>query len=132
MPYSSACRSVPDDVNEINRLAEGENVFVIAIIIYLIVLLLEFFISSSTAKAVLVMGLLGAVSVGLSKTMMVLLYTFADGYTNVLFPTSPVLLIALSMIGVDYLRWLKKSWWLFALNLLLVVGFIMLGIVIGY
>ncbi|MBR6427193.1 MAG: YfcC family protein [Clostridia bacterium] len=123
---------MPTLVHQINRLADGKSVFAIALAIYLVVLLLEFFISSSTAKAVLVMGLLGAVSVGLSKTMMVLLYTFADGYTNVLFPTSPVLLISLSMIGVDYFRWLKKSWWLFALNLLLVVGFIMLGIVIGY
>jgi len=123
---------MPTLVNQINTLAEGKNVFVIAIIIYLIILLLEFFISSSTAKAVLVMGLLGVVTVGLSKTMMVLLYTFADGYTNVLFPTSPVLLIALSMIGVDYLRWIKKSWWLFVLNLVLVIGFIMLGIVIKY
>jgi uncharacterized ion transporter superfamily protein YfcC len=104
----------------------------IALTIYLIVLALEFFISSSTAKAVLVMGLLSAVHVGLSKSMLVLLYTFADGYTNVLFPPSPVLLIALSMIEVDYFAWVKKSLPLFLVNFLAVLVLIGLGIAIGY
>jgi uncharacterized ion transporter superfamily protein YfcC len=96
------------------------------------VLVLEFFISSSTAKAILVMGLLAMVNTGLSKQMLVLLYTFADGYTNVIFPTSPVLLISLSMIEVDYFSWVKKSAPLFAVNLVLVLAFIALGIVVGY
>ena len=60
------------------------------------------------------------------------LLLLADGYTNVLIPTSPVLLISLSMIGVDYFKWVKKSAPLFAVNLALVLLFIALGIVIGY
>ncbi|MBR0227856.1 MAG: hypothetical protein IJQ62_05845 [Clostridia bacterium] len=123
---------LPTVVHQINVLAQGRSPFMIALIIYLIVLALEFFISSSTAKAVLVMGLLSVVNVNLSKSMMVLLYTFADGYTNVLFPTSPVLLISLSMIEVDYFAWVKKSLPLFLLNLLAVLLLIGLGIVIGY
>ena len=123
---------LPTVVHQINTLSVGKNVFLIALLIYLIVLALEFFISSSTAKAVLVMGLLAMVQIGLSKEMMVLLYTFADGYTNVLFPTSPVLLISLSMIGVDYFRWVKKSLPLFAANVILVVAFILIGVAVGY
>ena len=72
------------------------------------------------------------VSVPLSKQMLVLIYTFADGYTNVLFPTSPVLLISLSMIGVDYFKWVRKSVPLFLLNLALVIGFLALGIAFAY
>ena len=87
---------LPTIVSQINRMIEGHSIYAIAIVIYLIVLLLEFFISSSTAKAILVMGLLAMVNTGLSKQMLVLLYTFGDGYTNVLFPTSPVLLLSLS------------------------------------
>ena len=64
--------------------------------------------------------------------MLVLIYTFADGYTNVLFPTSPVLLISLSMIGVDYFKWVKKSVPLFVANLALVVLFLAIGIAFGY
>lgn len=123
---------LPTIVHQINVLIEGHSPIMVAFVIYLIVLLLEFFISSSTAKAILVMGLLAMVNTGLSKQMLVLLYTFGDGYTNVIFPTSPVLLISLSMIEVDYFKWVKKSLSLFAVNLLLVLGFIALGVVLGY
>ena len=123
---------MPTVIHKINEFSADKNLFVVALVIYAVVLVLEFFISSSTAKAVLVMGILSVASVGLTKNMSVLLYTFADGYTNVLFPTSPVLLISLSMIELDYFKWVKKSWPLFLVNLALVIGFIILGIVIGY
>ncbi len=123
---------LPTVVNQINTAVSGHSLFAVALIIYLIVLALEFFISSSTAKAILVMGILSVTSVGLTKQMLVLIYTFADGYTNVLFPTSPVLLISLSMLEIDYFSWLKKSWPLFLLNMALVLGFLFLGIVVGY
>ena len=124
-------------VNQINNRINGGNIIFIALAIYLIVLVLEFFISSSTAKAILVMGILAMIfksnpNLGLSKEMLVLLYTFGDGYTNVIFPTSPVLLISLSMIGVNYLSWVKKSSALFLVNFLLVVAFIVLGVAVGY
>ena len=123
---------LPTIVNQINTLIAGHSIWGVAFVIYLIVLLLEFFISSSTAKAILVMGLLAMVHTGLSKQMLVLLYTFGDGYTNVIFPTSPVLLISLSMIEVDYFTWVKKSAPLFLVNFVLVVLFIFLGIAAAY
>jgi len=123
---------LPTIVNQIDTLIVGRSPILVALIIYLIVLLLEFFISSSTAKAILVMGLLAMVNTGLSRQMLVLLYTFGDGYTNVIFPTSPVLLISLSMIEVDYFTWVRRSAPLFLVNFLLVLGFIALGIVVGY
>ena len=123
---------LPTIVNQINILIAGHSVILVALIIYLIVLVLEFFISSSTAKAILVMGLLAMVNAGLSRQMLVLLYTFGDGYTNVIFPTSPVLLISLSMIEVEYFTWVRKSAALFAVNFLLVLAFIVLGVVLGY
>lgn len=123
---------LPTIANQINAAVAGHSVVAVAVILYLIVLVLEFFISSSTAKAILVMGLLSVVQVGLTKQMLVLIYTFADGYTNVLFPTSPVLLISLSMLELDYFSWVRRSWPLFAVNTLLVLGFILLGIAVGY
>ena len=123
---------LPTIVNQINTLIAGRSPVLVAVSIYLIVLLLEFFISSSTAKAILVMGLLAMVNTGLSKQMLVLLYTFGDGYTNVIFPTSPVLLISLSMIEVEYFTWVRRSAALFAVNFLLVLAFIVLGVAVGY
>lgn len=118
--------------NSISNLVEGKNIFLVAIIIYFIILILEFFISSSTAKAIFVMGILSVINIGVSDELLVLLYLFGDGYTNVLFPTSPVLLIALSMVGINYFTWIKKSKFFFLINLLLVIGLILLAIVIGY
>ena len=123
---------MPTIVHSINTLVSGHSPFLVALVLYAIILVLEFFISSSTAKAILVMGMLAVVSVPLSRQMLVLIYTFADGYTNVLFPTSPVLLISLSMIEVDYFKWVKKSVPLFVANLALVLAFIAIGIAFGY
>lgn len=123
---------LPTIINGCYSFIEGRSIISIALFIYLTVLILEFFISSSTAKAILVMGFLGMLHTGLSDRMLVLLYTFGDGYTNVFFPTSPVLLISLSMIGVKYSSWIRRSAGLFAVNILLVIVFIILGIFVGY
>ena len=123
---------LPTITNTVNGLVANKNPYSLALILFLIVLLLEFFISSSTAKAIFVMSVLGVLTLNITKEMQVLIYTFADGYTNLLFPTSPVLLIGLSMIEFSYFKWLKKSWPLFALTFALVVAFILLGIFIGF
>jgi len=123
---------LPTIAHSISSFVGGKNIFLVAGLIYLIVLVLEFFVSSSTAKCILVMGVLSYVNVELSKEMLVLIYLFGDGYTNVLFPTSPVLLIGLSMVGMNYFTWLKKSKWLFFFNFVIVAVLIVVGILIGY
>ena len=123
---------LPTIANKINDLVSSGNPYAVALILFLIVLALEFFISSSTAKAIFIMSILSVLSLGLTKQMQVLIYTFADGYTNLLFPTSPVLLIGLSMIEVNYFKWLRRSWPLFLITFALVIGFLMLGIAIGF
>ena len=123
---------LPTIASSINNAITSSNPYAVAFIIFGIVLVLEFFISSSTAKAIFVMSILSVLTLGLTKEMQVLIYTFADGYTNLLFPTSPVLLIGLSMIGVSYFKWLKKSWWLFIIIFAMALGFIALGIAISF
>lgn len=123
---------LPTIVNSVNNAVADKNVYAITFILFAIILGLEFFISSSTAKAVFVMSIVGMLTLGLSKEMLVLIYTFADGYTNLLFPTSPVLLIGLSMLGVSYFTWLKKSWPLFIVTFALVALFLVLGLAIKF
>ena len=125
-------RILPVTVSVLNRLMEGHKPLGNAFFIFLIILILEFFISSSTAKAVFVMGILAMLNTGIGKGMSVLLFIFADGYTNVFFPTSPVLLIALSMIGVGYFEWVKKSMPLFLCTFALLAGFIVIGVYCGF
>ena len=123
---------LPTIIHSINGAVQGKNIYAIVFILFAIILGLEFFISSSTAKAVFVMSIVGALTLGISKESLVLIYTFADGYTNLLFPTSPVLLIGLSMLEVSYFKWLKKSWPLFIVTFALVAVFLVLAIVVAY
>lgn len=114
----------------------GQPKFVTVLIVFGVILVLEFFVSSSTAKAVFVMGVLSGVlnsgALAISPELVVLIYLFSDGFTNVLFPTSPVLLIGLSMTEQSYVGWLKKSNWLFPAVFALAIGFLALGMAVGY
>lgn len=123
---------LPTISHSINDLIGTTNPYILALVLLGIVLVLEFFISSSTAKAMFVMSILSVLTLGLSKEALVLIYTFGDGYTNLLFPTSPVLLIGLSMIGMSYFKWLKKSSLLFVITFALVIVFLVIAIAIGY
>lgn len=104
------------------------------ILIFLIIIILEFFISSSTAKAVLVMGILGSISIytGLSKNSLVLAYIMGDGFTNIIFPTSPVLLISLSIAGLRLKTWYKWVKWLILLLMILNIIYLLLAVMFNY
>ena len=104
------------------------------IIILAIILVLEFFISSSTAKAVLVMGILGSVTayVGISSNTLVLAYVMGDGFTNIIFPTSPVLIITMAIVGLKLKDWYKWIKWLMTLLMILNVVYLLLAVLIGY
>lgn len=120
----------------IQKAVIGKSTFSAVLTIFAIILVLEFFVSSSTAKAVFVMGVLSGVlssgALNVSPELIVLVYLFSDGFTNVLFPTSPVLLIGLSMTGDSYLGWLKKSWLLFIVVFAIAIALIGIAIAIGY
>ncbi|MBP3729063.1 MAG: hypothetical protein J6H18_02175 [Lachnospiraceae bacterium] len=114
----------------INGAVAGSSRLTVAYILLGIILVLEFFISSSTAKAIFVMGILSCLTVPLSKPLLVMIYLFGDGYTNLFFPTSPVLWIGLSMIGMGYGKWLKKSAPLWIGILILTAGLLGLAVLL--
>ncbi len=106
----------------------------VILFIYLIALVMNFFISSGSAKAFLLMPLIVPVAevFGISAQLCVVAYAFGDGFSNVFYPTNPVLLISLGLADVSYGKWAKWSWKFQVLNLLLTSGLLLLGLVIGY
>jgi uncharacterized ion transporter superfamily protein YfcC len=56
----------------------------------------------------------------------------ADGFTDVILPTNPILLISLSMSGVSYGTWVKRTWLLQIALLILSFSVLGFGILIGY
>ena len=102
--------------------------------IYSVALVMNFFISSGSAKAFLLMPLIVPVAqlFGISTQLCVVAYAFGDGFSNVFYPTNPVLLISLGLANVDYATWAKWSGKFQMVNLILTSGLLLFGLVIGY
>jgi uncharacterized ion transporter superfamily protein YfcC len=115
-------------------LAETMPKWAVILFIYLIVLVMNFFISSGSAKAFMLIPLIVPMAqiFGISTQLCVLAFAFGDGFSNVLYPTNPVLLISIGLADVSYGDWFKWSWKFQLLNLLLTSGLLLLGLSIGY
>ena len=113
---------------------QGCGKFVAILLIYLLILFLQLFIGSATAKIVLVMPIVVpiATALGISPTLIILTYCMADGFTDVIMPTNPVLLIGLSMANVSYFKWVKWTWKLQLFVFALTVLILLFGVWIGY
>ncbi|MBO5396638.1 MAG: YfcC family protein [Clostridia bacterium] len=118
----------------IHGVIEGMNPFGAILLIFVFIALLEFFIGSGTAKAFLVMPLVLPLShlIGLSSNSVVLSFCLADGFTNLLYPTSGIMIIAIGIIGVSYTKWLKFSWPLFVIEGVISVAVMMLAVLVNY
>lgn len=105
----------------------------VVLFIYVIALVMNFFISSGSAKAFLLIPLIVPVAeaFGISSQLCIMAYAFGDGFSNVFYPTNPVLLIGLGVADVDYGKWVKWSVPFQFLNLLLTSGLLLLGLMIG-
>jgi uncharacterized ion transporter superfamily protein YfcC len=106
----------------------------VILFVYLIVLVMNFFISSGSAKAFLLMPLIVPVAeaFGISAQLCIVAFAFGDGFSNVIYPTNPVLLISLGVSGVDYGKWLKWSLPFQLMNVVLTSGLLLIGYAIGY
>ena len=73
---------------------------------------INFLIPSATAKAAITIPIMAPFSdlVGVSRQAMVLAFQFGDGFTNMITPTSGVLMAALAMARVPYEKWVKWIW----------------------
>ena len=73
---------------------------------------INFLIPSASAKAAITIPIMApfADMVGVSRQAMVMAFQFGDGFTNMLTPTSGVLMAALAMARIPYEKWLKWVW----------------------
>jgi len=89
--------------------------FPAALVVYALALGIEFFIASGSAKAFLMMPIVLPLAdlIGVTRQTAVLAYIFGDGFSNLAYPTNPVLLISLGLTIVSYpkwIRWTAKLW----------------------
>ena len=110
----------------------GQSPYFSVILLYLIILVFEFFIPGSLAKALLLIPLLTLSPLpGISTNVIILAYLFGDGYTNILYPTCSTLVVGLSLSKVSYLSWIKRTGLFQALLFVISVGFLLLAVYVG-
>ena len=83
-------------------------------------------IPSATAKAAITIPVMAPFAdlIGVSRQAMVLAFQFGDGFTNLITPTSGVLIASLAMARVPYTQWVRFIW-KYVLVLIL-AGFVLL------
>ena len=111
-------------------LMRGTGQAVTASLMYLIQTVLNIFIPSSTAKAALTMPIMAPFSdiVNLSRQTTVLAFQFGDGFTNMVTPTSAVLMGALGIAGIPYQVWLKWFWKILLAFIILGLGLLLVTV----
>ena len=95
---------------------------------------MNFFIPSGSAKAFLLMPLIvpAAQAFDISAQLCIVAFAFGDGFSNVFYPTNPVLLISLGLANVSYGDWVKWSGKFQIVNLILTGLLLLGGLLVGY
>lgn len=113
---------------------EGYPPYASLMMIFAFIMLLEFIIGSGTAKAFLIMPIIMPLAdlLSIQRQTVVVAFSMSDGFGNILYPTSGVMIIAIGLAGVSYGKYLRWSWKLFALAFALSAGALAVALAVGY
>jgi len=105
---------------------EGANQMSAITIMYIFQSLLNLVITSGSAKAALTIPIMAEFSdiVGLTRQATIMAFQFGAGLTDMIAPTSGVLMGVLGMARIPYAKWLK--WIMPILIILIITGFLLL------
>jgi len=95
-------------------------------IMYIIQNIINILIPSGSAKAAITMPIMAPFSdlIGLSRQATVMAFQFGDGFTNMITPTSGVLMGVLGVAKIPYNKWVRWVWPL--ILIMLILGFLLL------
>lgn len=93
---------------------------------YLIQNMINIIIPSGSAKAALTMPIMAPFSdvIGVSRQATVMAFQFGDGFTNLITPTSGVLIGVLGVAKIPYEKWFQWIWPL--ITIMIIIGFLLL------
>ena len=114
--------------------AESLPSWTVILFIYLIVLLMNFFIGSGSAKAFMLIPIIVPLAqiFGISAQLCVVAFAFGDGFSNVFYPTNAALLISLGLADISYTKWAAWSFKFQLANLALTSLLLLIGLAAGY
>jgi uncharacterized ion transporter superfamily protein YfcC len=93
---------------------------------YIIQTVINIVIPSGSAKAAITMPIMAPFSdlIGISRQATVMAFQFGDGFTNMITPTSGVLIAVLGVARIPYDKWVRWVWPLIVT--LIILGFLLL------
>jgi uncharacterized ion transporter superfamily protein YfcC len=108
--------------------------FPAALVVYVLALGIEFFIASGSAKAFLMIPIVMPLAdlIGVTRQTAVLAYIFGDGFSNLAYPTNPVLLICLGLTVVSYPKWMRWTARLWLWVILATIAFLGIAVAIEF
>ena len=125
---------IPTILNYVYNLISGLSPYWAMLMLFAFIVILEFFVGSGTAKAFLVMPIVLPLAdmVNVTRQSVTLAFCLGDGFTNLLYPTSGIMIIAIGLVNISYGKWLKFSWKLFALEGIASVALMLTAVAINY
>ncbi|MEE4176129.1 MAG: AbgT family transporter [Bacteroides sp.] len=95
-------------------------------VMYVIQTLINIVIPSGSAKAAITMPIMAPFSdlIGISRQATVMAFQFGDGFTNMITPTSGVLIAVLGVARIPYDKWVRWVWPLIVT--VVILGFLLL------
>ncbi len=115
-------------------LIAGTSSLVAAFLVYAVTLVMNFFVGSASAKAFLMMPILTPLAdlVGITRQTAVLAFGFGDGFSNMIYPSNALLIIALGFTVVSFPRWLRWTIGLQAVVFVLSMLFLGFAAIVGF
>lgn len=125
---------IPTILNFVYNLLQGVSPYAAIILLFVFIVVLEFFVGSGTAKAFLIMPIVLPLAdmVEVSRQSVTLAFCLGDGFTNLLYPTSGIMIVAIGLVNISYGKWLKFSWKLFALEGIVSFALMLTAVAINY
>lgn len=110
----------------LSRSMDGAGKFAAVSLMYVIQTVINVVIPSGSAKAALTMPIMAPFSdlIGLSRQATVMAFQFGDGFTNMITPTSGVLVGVLGVARIPYDKWVR--WVTPFIIILMILGFLLL------
>jgi uncharacterized ion transporter superfamily protein YfcC len=111
---------------KLSQSISGMGKFAAISMMYAVQNLINLVMPSGSAKAALTMPMMSQFSdlIGVSRQATVIAYQLGDGFTNMITPTSGVLLGVLTVARIPYDKWFR--WILPLMIILIIVGFLLL------
>lgn len=125
---------IPTILNFVYNMIQGVSPYAAILMLFAFIVILEFFVGSGTAKAFLIMPIVLPLAdmVDVTRQSVTLAFCLGDGFTNLLYPTSGIMIVAIGLVNISYGKWLRFSWKLFALEGIVSVAMMLLAVAINY